>query len=281
MSRWTKGLAVRFFDSNTAFHGLCFAIGSHLLTIPLRTSAFPSAPFCRIETLNFAGWTAHTISNEWVKLTLVPQLGGRLMQVEFAGHPYLFINEELKGQYFPPSEGVAKGKWFNYGGDKIWPLPEGRKDPRHWPGPVSDALDDGDYKFTILSESPDCKVRLEGPAGERTGLQYTREITVGRDSPKIAFRAAMKNAVQRPIRWSVQSVTQYDAADPQRSGAFRRKFWAFAPANANSAYFNKYYVRNGLSDDPSFSIRDGLFILHWWTCRMKCGWTHRMAGWRW
>lgn len=40
-------------------------------------------------------------------------------------------------------EGQLLALRFNYGGDKLWPLPEGTQDEQHWAGPLSDALDDG------------------------------------------------------------------------------------------------------------------------------------------
>ena len=52
------------------------------------------------------------------------------MQVSFNGHPYLFVNQVYKGKYISPAE--AAGRWINYGGDKIWPLPEGNDDEQHW-----------------------------------------------------------------------------------------------------------------------------------------------------
>src|SRR5947208_11263633 len=88
---------------------------------------------CQLRPTNFEGWKAEELSNDWVRLAIVPQLGGRLMQVTFAGHSYLFVNPEYKVQYFPPS-GKNNGKWFNYGGDKLWPLPEGHQDEQHWAG---------------------------------------------------------------------------------------------------------------------------------------------------
>jgi len=124
-----------------------------------------------------------------VRLAIVPQLGGRLMQVTFGGHSYLFVNPQYKGKYFPPS-GNNNGKWFNYGGDKLWPLPEGRQDEQHWAGPASDLLDDGEYQLTVLSHDSTCAVRLDGPADPVTGLQYSREISIGSDSPQISFLAA-------------------------------------------------------------------------------------------
>lgn len=248
------------------------------LTAARARSADTAQHACRIDPIDFEGWKAEQLSNEWLKLVVVPQLGGRLIQVFFAGHPYLFVNPEYKGRYFPPSAGSAKGKWFNYGGDKIWPMPEGSGDEHHWPGPISDALDDGEYTFQVLSLDSRCGLRLDGPPDERTGLQYSREISIGGDSPEIAFHAVMKNASPRPIQWSMQSVTQYDTADLQTLGAYNKDFWALTPVNPQTAYLDGYHVRSGLADDPSFSVRNDLFTLHWLYLQSEV-WIDSPRGW--
>jgi hypothetical protein len=231
---------------------------------------------CEIHSTQFEGWKAEEMSNDWVQLMVVPQLGGRLMQVNFAGHPYLFVNPKYKGKYFPPS--VANGQWFNYGGDKIWPLPEGKDDDQHWPGPVSDELDNGDYTLKIISQGETCTMRVDGPPEIRTGLQYSREITIRQNSPEISFHSVMSNAVQRTIRWSMQTVTQYDTADQRNPAEYNRDFWAIAPLNPHSAYLNGYQVRAGLADDPSFSIEQGRFLLHWLYLENEV-WLDSTAGW--
>jgi len=222
-----------------------------------------TSPVCRIESKNFEGWRAEEMSNPWINVVIVPQLGGRVMQVTFGGHAYLFVNPKYKGQYFPPSSEPAKGRWINYGGDKIWPMPEGTEDEQHWAGPVSDALDDGDYSFKILSEDSRCTVRLDGPADPKTGLEYAREITIGGNSPEISFHAVMKNITGHPIRWSVQSVTQFDTTEAGNPSEFNHEFWAFTPANQHSAYLRRYQVRSGLANDSSFAVKNDLFTLHW------------------
>lgn len=233
---------------------------------------------CRIESSNFDGWRAEELSNPWVRVTIVPQLGGRVMQVTFAGHPYLFVNPKYKGQYIPPESEAAKGRWINYGGDKIWPMPEGNQDDQHWAGPVSDALDDGDYSFKILSQDSTCRVRLDGPPDAKTGLQYSREISIDGKSPQVSFHAIMKNIAGHPIRWSMQSVTQYDTAEARSSAGFNREFWAFTPANQRSAYLDQYHVRSGLADDPSFAVKNDLFTLHWLNLQNEV-WVDSPGGW--
>jgi hypothetical protein len=243
-----------------------FALSAALLLTARLCNAQPAAPrhgSCRIESVDFDGWRAQQLANQWVTLTIVPQLGGRLMQVTFGGHAYLFVNPRYAGKYFPPSEGAPKGRWFNYGGDKIWPLPEGTQDEQHWAGPLSDALDDGEYAFKILSQSSVCAVQLDGPADARTGLQYSRNISIDSDSPEISFHAVMKNATAHPIQWSMQSVSQYDTVDPHNSADFNHDFWAFTRADSHSSFAGGYRVRTGLASDPSFAVKDGWFTLHW------------------
>jgi hypothetical protein len=230
---------------------------------------------CHISATMFDGWHAQQVSNDWVRLTIVPQLGGRLMQVSFGGHDFLFVNPKYKGQYIPPS--AAAGGWINYGGDKIWPMPEGNQDEHHWVL-KSDPLDDGEYRFRVASQGKRCSALLEGPPDPVTGLQYSREISIEADSPVISFHSTMTNIADHPITWSVQSVTQYDLAANTSTNDFNRDFFAFTPVNPHSAYFAGYQVRNGLADDPSFEVKDGLFRLHWLYLENEV-WLDSPAGW--
>ncbi len=214
---------------------------------------------CRIEAANYKGWVAQQLSNRWVKLEVVPQNGGRLMQVIFAGHPFLFVNPEYEGKYLPPDP----SRWFNYGGDKLWLLPEGNDDEQHWVG-NSDLIDDGPYTFRKVSEGRECEIELTGPADPQTGIQIRRTIHLDADSPRIHFHATMQNATGHVIQWSMQSVSQYDTADPTNPSRINPNFFAFTPANPFSSYLNRYHVRFGPAENPAVSVRDdGLFTLHY------------------
>ena len=183
-----------------------------VLAASIAASPAHAAP-CQVHPVQFEGWQAQQmVRSDWLQLTFVPQLGGRLMQVAFNGHPYLFVNPVYKGKYISPTE--AAGRWINYGGDKIWPLPEGNDDEQHWQG-ASTPLDDGAYAFSVLSHwDSRCTVRLEGPPDPPTGLRYTREISIGSDSPEISFHAITKNYTSHSITWAVRSVSQYNLSDP-------------------------------------------------------------------
>ena len=209
----------------------------------------------------------------------MPQNGGRLMQVVFAGHPYLFVNPKYEGKYLPPSS----GEWFNYGGDKIWLLPEGNDDEQHWAG-GSDAIDDSPFSFRKVSEGQQCEIELTGPADPRTGVQFVRTIRLEADSPRIYFRANMKNITGHNLEWSMQSVSQYDTGAPgqPRTGApsgINHDFRTFTPANPASSYLNRYHVRFGPAENRAASIRDdGLFTLRYVHMAAEL-WLDSTAGW--
>ena len=220
-------------------------------------AAQPAA--CRVEPINYQGWQAQQVSNQWIQLIFVPQNGGRLMQVIFDGHPYLFVNQQYAGKYLPPSN----TEWFNYGGDKLWVLPEGNQDEKHWAG-NSDVLDDSHFEFQVLKQGSSCEIQLTGPADPQTGLQFARTVSLGSDSPTIKFHAVIKNASGHPIEWSVQSVSQYDTADAKDRSHHNRNIWGFSKANPSSSYLNQYHVRFGPAENSAVQVREnGLFAVHY------------------
>jgi len=239
---------------------LVISIGLNLIPVRALAQANPqSTPECRVEALDYKGWHAQQLSNKWVQLIVVPQNGGRLMQVTFAGHPYLFVNPTLAGKYQLPTA----GQWFNYGGDKLWLLPEGNDDEQHWVGD-SDLLDDGAFAFRKLSEGKQCEIELTGPSDPQTGIQFQRTIRLDSDSARIRFRASMKNVTGHAIEWSMQSVSQYNTADSSSISGFNHNFWTFTPANPASSYLNRYHVRFGPAENSAVAVRDdGFFAVHY------------------
>jgi hypothetical protein len=234
----------------------------------------PAISPCRVEPADYKGWHAQRLSNRWVQLIVLPQNGGRLIQVIFAGHSYLFVNQKYGGKYLPPSQ----SRWFNYGGDKLWLLPEGNDDEQHWVG-NSDVLDDGAYAFRKNSEGEHCEVELTGPADPRTGIQFQRTIRLDASSPRILFHATMKNTTGHTVEWSMQSVSQYDTADPGAPLQMNHGFQTFTPANPASSYLNRYHVRFGPAENRAASIGDdGLFSLRYVHMAAEL-WLDSTAGW--
>jgi len=235
-----------------------------------------------VEAVDYKGWQAQQLSNRWVQLIVVPQNGGRLMQVTLAGHPYLLVNPSLAGKYLPPSP----TRWFNYGGDKLWLLPEGNNDEQHWVG-NSDILDDGPFSFRKLSEGQQCEIELTGQPDPQTGIQFSRTIRLDADSARIQFRATMKNTTGHPVEWSMQSVSQFDTSGSnsaassggETSSNFNHDFWTFTPANPASSYLNRYHVHFGPAENSAVSVRDdGYFTVHYVHMAAEL-WLDSTAGW--
>lgn len=232
-----------------------------------------SAP-CRIDAVDYMGWHAQQLSNQWNQLIFIPQNGGRLIQFRFAGHSYLFTNPEYAGKYFPPTQ----GKWFNYGGDKIWLLPEGNKDEQHWVGD-SDLIDDGPFTFRKISEGHVCQIELTGPVDPTTGVQLSRTIQLSPESPRVSFHAVMKNVTGHPLEWSMQSVTQYDTSASRNQTEINPDMWGYTRANPASGYLERYHVRFGPAENPAVSVRDdGLFAVHYAHMAAEL-WIDSTAGW--
>jgi len=233
---------------------------------------------CHVREVDYKGWRGQQMSNQWVQLVVIPQNGGRLIQVTLGEHPYLFVNPKFAGKYFPPTS----DQWFNYGGDKLWLLPEGNNDEQHWVG-NSDTIDDGPFGFRKLSEGKRCEIELTGPSDSQTGIQFVRTIAIDADSPRIQFHATMKNITGHAVEWSMQSVSQYDTSNPTRASGdnskMNRDFRTFTPANPSSSYLNRYHVRFGPAENRAVSVRDdGLFSLHYVHQAAEL-WLDSTAGW--
>jgi hypothetical protein len=223
-------------------------------------SSAASGPACTVKATNYLGWNAEEISNKWVTLEIVPQIGGRLIQVKFGGHDLLYVNPQLKGQVIPPG---TRGGEHNYGGDKIWPLPEGNQDEQHWSG-SGGHLDGAPFTLKVLSRGAStCSVRLTGPVDEEIGQRYIREISVTRDTPVIRFHVVMQNMSGFPQTWSEQTITEYATSEPAGTENFNSKFWGVTQLNPSSAYPKGYYVRTGPEDNPAFVVKDKMLRVHW------------------
>ena len=149
------------------------------------------------------------------------------MQVTFAGHPYLFVNPKFAGKYLPPTP----GKWFNYGGDKLWLLPEGNDDEQHWAGD-SDVLDDGPFTFRKLSEGQTLRDRTHGPGRSPDRDSVCSHDSSGRRLPAHQLSrldeecdrayAGMVDAVGLAIRYWRSRFVQARSSSPEQNQLLRR-----------------------------------------------------------
>lgn len=173
------------------------------------------APLCALTREHYRGWKVLRLANGRVELFIVPEIGGRIMQLRFAGTDFLYVNPRHAGRVYPPEENCRSAGWKNYGGSKVWPAPQGWLTPDQWPGPPDSVLDGGPYAWRALEESPrSAALRLESPPDEATGIAFSRVLRVLAGEPAVRIIHRMTNISARRVRWAIWQVTQQDAAAP-------------------------------------------------------------------
>jgi hypothetical protein len=197
------------------------------------------------------GWHCWRLSNGLVDVTVAPQLGGRIIQIALGGHGFLWVNPDLQGRAPPPTRLGPKGEWLNWGGEKIWPAPQGWGKGDQWPGPPDPVLDGGPYAFEVLrQDAEEVAVRLTSEKDARSGIQFSRVIRLRRGSAAVSVEATMANICDRPRRWSIWAIAQMDGRRP--GGGWSPDLWAYCPANPASRFPGGYKVLFGPADNPSW-----------------------------
>jgi len=217
---------------------------------------------CKIERENYLGWNAIKLSNGIITLHVVPEIGGRVMQLELDGHNFFSIHPKLKGKVVPAAESDFGMGWKNYGGDKVWTAPQGWERDDQWPGPPDPVLDAGAYSAEIVANNSEQAVlRLTSPQDQKSGVQLGRTITIYRGSSRVQIESFMRNISKRPVRWGIWEVTQHDTTDANTQQEFNKNFWAYAPINPRSKFPKGYDYLFGLVNNPAFSVDEtGRFL---------------------
>jgi len=200
----------------------------------------------------YRGWNTQCLSNGLVQVHVVPEIGGRVVQFKVGKQEFYWVNPQLAGKH-PPASGLASdGGWLNYGGDKLWPAPQGWDSPEQWPGPPDAVLDGQPYTFEVLpAKAGEAALKLTSGEDHRSGIQFSRVIRVCEGSTRVAVEATMKNIDSRPRRWGIWAHTQLDAvaSDDRKPNQLMR---AWCPVNPRSHFLEGYDVVFGAKDNPSF-----------------------------
>jgi Domain of unknown function (DUF4380) len=164
---------------------------------------------CSVCRTGFGGWDSIRLGNGIIELFVVPQIGGRIIQLRMGGEKLFYVNPRHRGRVYGPEENDFVAGWKNYGGSKVWPAPQGWSATNQWPGPPDPVLDGGLYDLRIIEDRSDsAAVYLESPQDQYTGLTFSREIRVFRDSSSVRTRHEMRNTSSRAVRWAIWQVTQ-------------------------------------------------------------------------
>lgn len=188
----------------------------------------------------YKGWKALSLGNALVESHIVPDLGGRLMQFSMQGYDFLFVNGALESLYPERIEGKP---WMNFGGEKVWPAPQGWSGEGYWPGPPDHILDEGVYECKIESDL----ITLISPVDIRTGLQIKRNFKVEPGEATINISAKFTNKSDKDIRWSVWPVCQV-AVDEQAEDQSQ----IVCPAKKDTKGEAQYKILHGLANNPQY-----------------------------
>ncbi len=232
----------------------CFFLGAGILL------AAPDP--CRIEKVFYRGWETWELSNGLITLNVAPAIGGRVIQARLGAHPFFFVNPELAGQVQSPTD--APGEWKNFGGDKLWPAPQGWQSDDEWPGPPDLILDAGCYRAESIEQRPErVSLRLISPPDARTGLELSRTIQIESGSTRVLHECVMKNISRRPVAWAIWQVSQQDTADEIQADRFNSNYWVYTPLNPRSIFPKGFYPLFGQATHPSYQPdkERGLFAL--------------------
>jgi hypothetical protein len=213
----------------------------------------------------FRGWNSALLRNDLIQVNVTPQLGGRILGYQLGGHSFLWANRALQGQIPPPTRLGTDGSWLNWGGDKLWPAPQGWGSAEKWPGPPDPVLDGSPQAAKPLaSHGTSIALELTSPKDPKTGIQFSRVIRIFDGSTRVHVTARMTNISSRPIRWGIWTVTQLDAGNQSGSG-WNPKFYTFAPLNPQSQFPHGYQVLFGTANNPEIepNAADRMLRLHY------------------
>ncbi|WP_423128750.1 DUF4380 domain-containing protein [Gaoshiqia sp. Z1-71] len=195
---------------------------------------------------NYRNWNVCLLKNQRIKLYATPQLGGRLMQMEMEGHEFFFVNPLLAGKEPDSTRLGANGAWLNFGGEKIWPAPQGWNSPDQWPGPPDPVLDSGNYTAEFRNKK---ELKLTSPVDPYTGLQITKEVSVAETRTEVKVLVTFRNMGKTSKRWSVWPVLQMNTPE-ENVGQYQ----IVCPVNPESKFSKGYKVMHGLVNNPQYSL---------------------------
>ena len=197
---------------NETFYMFYNAVGTHGRGIGLITSK----PLKRsAQQSDYKGWKTLMLENDLVQLYVVPDIGGRVIQYRFGEKEFFWVNPALVGKTSPQTGLDPHGGWMNYGGDKLWPAPQGWDNDQQWPGPPDAVLDGQPYRAEMEAKRP--VILLRSRDDSRSGIRLSRRIRLHPDTTRVSLEATMTNIDNKPGHLEPAVGDPPRGADPQRA----------------------------------------------------------------
>src|SRR5690242_19438521 len=211
-----------------------------------------------LETTDFHGWKAYRLTNGIISLYVTPEIGGRAIQLQLGDESYFFVNKQLEGKVLPESQNNLKAGWANYGGDKVWPAPEGWMNDNEWPSIPYYILDGSPFKLDVVTETPaEVAVRVTSPPDPRTGVQFVRTYHVCAGTTRVTVEQVVRNISRRQVRWGIWHLIQNDAADAHDPSKPNPDLYMYVPLNPHSLFPRGFYNPYGDARHPSYEVMHG------------------------
>jgi hypothetical protein len=207
------------------------------------------------------GWNFRTLENKWIKLHLAPNLGGRIIQFEMDGYEFFFNNPYLLGKEPDQTRLRKNGIWLNFGGEKIWPAPQGWNSPDQWPGPPDPVIDSGAYSIAeFTDDAEENTLTMTSLFDQYTGLQIKKEVILAESRSEVTVHATFCNKSDVLKKWSIWPVLQMNTYDTGVENQYR----IVCPVNPESKFSNGYKVMHGLVNNPQYQINaDGNVVIYY------------------
>jgi len=174
-------------------------------------------------------WKTQSLSHGDLELVMLPQIGGRMMDIKFHGASLLFQNPDLHGlkpDLNSLQELPTRARHLSFplwGGEKTWISPDA-----FWPdGAPYPVLDSGEYSFEQTSQH---KVQMISEVCPVSGLQIIRTIELGLSD-----------------RWSIQHRVTNKATEPRMVG-----LWSVMMTRRPATY----YFYTGSEQEPTTVFGD-------------------------
>ena len=191
-----------------------------------------------VQRVSYHGWAGcYRISNEFVELVYVPQIGRTMRFAKIGGPNILWENPRLAGK---DSHSIKPGEWVNYGGDKLWPAPQSR-----WNWPPDPILDGSPYNVSIAGKF----LQITGAASQKSGVRFTRLISLDPTGLDVHIENRMTNTSSQVL--AVWEIAQTDNPDQ-----------ILVPLEISKEMPNGWAPFEDHPFDPAFgSIRDDVLVV--------------------
>lgn len=156
---------------------------------------------CRIEKL--FNMEQVVLENGLIKLVVVPEQGGRIVEFSINNNNVLYRNPKLVGVKGDVNAEPIAENWPNVGGYKAWPAPQTKWG---WP-PIFD-LDLGSFEYKIKREETKITVILVGPISKKIGIQFTRTIELYDKCNYVIVKEEMENCNAFDVNLALWDNTQ-------------------------------------------------------------------------